>query len=766
MSDVERVLEEGWPSTWQSLPPFVRAAVVSGLYIGAYLALDYVAAAFSIGSDPKVASVWYLPSALTVVTLWTFGLRYGVATYAAVLLAGLVNSPDVPFWSSVIYSFTYTLVFGAAVFALQKLRVNPRLYSVRDVGLFLFVAAFLAPLAAALLSLGNFTLFGLVAPSDGFVRTLQFAAGDATGVAALAPFLLVLMRYAPSVWTDDLEVKPATWRWPAVAAVFKGLILVGLLALAAFLAYFVPGDLTLDHTYVTFIPVLWIAVRYGFAWSAAAVLAVNVFIALFSLPKMGQAEGFALQFGLLTLTFVSVLLSAVVTEWNRSEARLRRHAFHDPLTGLPNRALLLDRLEQALSRNRRDTHLFALLFVDVDHFKNFNDSFGHAFGDAVLKSVAATLQNSVRPGDTVARLGGDEFVMVLERVEGLNEAVAVSNRVRAALEQPQLVADQETSVTASIGIALATDGEQSPADLLRSAGTALGRAKAAGRARHAVFDQAMLGEARERLQLENDLRRALERGEFVLHYQPIMLLGLNSAPGGRVLGDRVIGAEALLRWQHPTRGLVPPNRFVPLAETTGLIVPIGAWVMAEAFRQVRAWHEAGSSHLYMSVNLSARQLQHPGLVDSVEEILAASGLQPGHAVLELTESVLMKGFAETLAQLVALRERDVSISVDDFGTGYSSLAYLKDLPISTLKIDRSFLHGLPNDERDVGIVRAILALAYNMRLKVVAEGVETREQARFLQEHGCVQAQGYLFSRPLTAAAFTALLEQAKEGAG
>ena len=262
--------------------------------------------------------------------------------------------------------------------------------------------------------------------------------------------------------------------------------------------------------------------------------------------------------------------------------------------------------------------------------------------------------------------------------------------------------------------------------------------------------------------------RALERGEFVLHYQPIMLLGLNSARGGRVLGDRVIGAEALLRWQHPTRGLVPPNRFVPLAETTGLIVPVGAWVMAEAFRQVRAWHEAGSSHLYMSVNLSARQLQHPGLVDSVEEILAASGLQPGHAVLELTESVLMKGLAETLAQLVALRERGVSISVDDFGTGYSSLAYLKTLPISTLKIDRSFLHGLPNDERDrrhrPGDSGARLQHCGSRSSPKASRRVSKRA---FLQEHGCVQAQGYLF-RPSTdrGRAFTALLEQAKEGAG
>ena len=743
------------------MPLFVRATVVSALYIGAYLALDYFADAFSIGPDPKIASVWYLPSALTVALLWTFGLRYGVATFAAVLLAGLVNSPVVPFWSSVIHSFSYTLVFSAAIFALQKLRVNPRLYSVRDVAWFMFAAAFLAPLAVAVLSIGNFALFGLVDLADGFVRTLQFAAGDANGVAALAPFLLVLTRFIPSLWTDDLEVEAAVWRWPSVTAIFKGLAFVGLLALAAFLAYFVPSDLTLDHSYVTFIPVVWIAVRYGFAWSAAAILAINVFIAFFALPKMGQAEGFALQFGLLTLTFISVLTSAVVTGWNRSEARLRHHAFHDPLTDLPNRALLLDRLEQALSRNRRNAQMFAVLFVDLDHFKSINDSHGHAVGDAVLKRVAATLQGSVRPGDTVARLGGDEFVVVLEKVEDLSEAVAVSDRVRAALEQPQLIADQQLSVATSIGIALDADGEQSPADLLRSADTALGRAKTAGRARYAVFDQAMHDEALERLQLENDLRRALERGEFVLHYQPIMLLGLDPA-----LGDRVIGAEALLRWRHPARGLVPPNLFIPLAEATGLIVPIGAWVMREAFRQVKAWHEAGSPHLYMSVNLSARQLQHPDLVAQVEETLAACQLQAGHVVLELTESMLMKGIGETLAHLGALRERGVSIAIDDFGTGYSSLAYLKTLPISTLKIDRSFLLGLPSDERDVSIVRAILGLAYNMRLKVVAEGVETKEQAHFLQEHGCAQGQGYLFSRPLAAAAFAELLEQGKDSPG
>ena len=282
---MERQGSRAWG--WQALPPPLRAAIVFVLYLGAYLLLDVVAAAFTIGPD-AVASVWHLPSALTIVVLWVFGLRYSVAAYLAVLVAGLLNAPDVPVLALVVHAFTYTFVYGAAVFALDELQVNPRLYSVRDVSWFMLVAAFLAPFAAGILAMTTFALFGLVAASDWLVQTLQFVAGDATGIAALAPFLLVVLRYAPSVWTDGLDLEEVTWRWPAARAWARGAAFVGLLALAAFVAYRVPENLSLDHSYVVFIPVVWIAARYGFAWSTAAILSVNIFIALFSFTKLGK----------------------------------------------------------------------------------------------------------------------------------------------------------------------------------------------------------------------------------------------------------------------------------------------------------------------------------------------------------------------------------------------------------------------------------------------------------------------------------------------
>jgi diguanylate cyclase (GGDEF)-like protein/PAS domain S-box-containing protein len=440
-----------------------------------------------------------------------------------------------------------------------------------------------------------------------------------------------------------------------------------------------------------------------------------------------------------------------VVERERSAERLTHHALHDPLTGLPNRTLLLDRLEVALAQRERGR--IAVVFVDLDHFKLVNDSLGHAAGDRLLCAAATRLRAVVRPGDTVARLGGDEFVVLAESIGDSRDAEGLAERIAGALGEPFDVGGEEVFATASIGITLSDGPDCTPHTLLRDADAAMYRAKEDGRARYEVFDSGMRSGAVRRLEMVNDLHRALERDQFVLHFQPQIDLREH----------RLVGVEALLRWVHPERGLVPPLEFIPVAEETGLITDLGGWVLRAACRQGRQWMDAHpvARQLTMSVNLSGRQLAQARLVEEVAAALADSGFPADQLVLEITETVLMDDTARTVAVLESLKELGVRLAIDDFGTGYSSLNYLQRFPIDILKIDKSFVDGLGGSNvEESAVARTIVALAKTLRLETVAEGVERSEHVRELQSLQCDIAQGFFFARPLDARSLEALMQQ------
>jgi diguanylate cyclase (GGDEF)-like protein/PAS domain S-box-containing protein len=453
-----------------------------------------------------------------------------------------------------------------------------------------------------------------------------------------------------------------------------------------------------------------------------------------------------------------------MTERRAIEQQMEHQAFHDSLTDLPNRALLMDRLGHALTRARRDGSLVAVLFLDLDNFKVINDSLGHKVGDQLLIIVSQRLEACVRPEDTVARLGGDEFTILLEDIRDLSMVVPVAERIAQQLQAPIALGGHdelrttsllghELFITASIGIALQTSLHEHPEDLLRNADVAMYEAKSKGKARYAVFERNMTARFREHLQIETDLRRALEREEFRVYYQPIVQLE----------SGKIIEVEALVRWQHPQRGLVAPVEFIPQAEQTGLIVPIGQWVLSQACRQALEWQgryppEPGDGPLKVSVNLSVRQFQHPQLLEDIARIVGESGLDAQYLNLEITESVGIADVGSTNTTLLKLKELGLHLALDDFGTGYSALNYLKNYPFDTLKLDRTFIDGLGRDAEDTAIVHAAIAFANALNLRVTAEGIETAEQLVELQRLGCDQGQGYYFAKPMPADEMNTLL--------
>jgi diguanylate cyclase (GGDEF)-like protein len=431
-------------------------------------------------------------------------------------------------------------------------------------------------------------------------------------------------------------------------------------------------------------------------------------------------------------------------------------AHFDALTGLPNRELLGDRMRQALAQARHHEYRVACLFVDLDNFKHVNDSLGHAMGDILLMQVAERMLMTLREGDTLARLGGDEFVVLLPDLREPRDAALVAQKILAALEGPFELASQEVYAGASIGISLYPVDAKGPDALLANADAAMYHAKAMGKSTYQFFALEMSQRAHAHVQMEGRLRRALEQGEFLLHYQPQIELETR----------RIVGMEALLRWQNPELGLVSPATFIPLAEESGLIVSIGSWVLHTACRQARQWLDAGFP-IRVAVNLSARQFQRAGLLEIVGEALRKSGLPSAYLELEITESLLMHNVESTLATLKRLSELGLRVAMDDFGTGYSSLSYLKRFPVDVLKIDQSFVRDITRDPNDAAIVAAIAAMASQLGIKIVAEGVETDEQLEFLRARNCQCAQGYYFSRPVVAEEATALLRadrQARSG--
>jgi diguanylate cyclase (GGDEF)-like protein/PAS domain S-box-containing protein len=437
-----------------------------------------------------------------------------------------------------------------------------------------------------------------------------------------------------------------------------------------------------------------------------------------------------------------VIVMADLTQRKEAEAQIYRLAYYDSLTGLPNRELLFTLVEQALAEAHRQHGHGALLFVDINGFKHVNDSFGHDAADVLLREIADRLQRSLREPDVVARVGGDEFVIGLFDLSSRSDAAVVARKLMLALSQPFHVNHLELIVSASVGIAVYPDDGRDAETLVRAADVAQQRAKQ-GTEGWLFYAQDMNMRSIERLKLETGLRRAIEKQQFVLHYQP----QLDFASGA------LVSAEALVRWQHPQLGLIAPGQFIPLAEETGLIGPIGEWVIEEVCRQLAEWQQAGRPPLKVAVNLSSRQFR-PDLPDTVRKILGRHGVEARWLEFELTESMLMRDAEDVIGMMQGLRSIGVSLSLDDFGTGFSSLAYLKRFPIDKLKIDQSFVRGIPADRKDMAIIRSIINLARFLELKVLAEGVETAEQSTFLKKSGCEQVQGFLFSRPLDAVSF------------
>ncbi|MDH5749198.1 MAG: EAL domain-containing protein [Rhodospirillales bacterium] len=442
-----------------------------------------------------------------------------------------------------------------------------------------------------------------------------------------------------------------------------------------------------------------------------------------------------------------------ITKRKQDEERIRYQANYDALTGLPNRSLFLDNLNQAVDRMNRTNKQLALMFIDLDRFKLVNDTLGHDAGDELLRQAADRMNKCVRKVDLVARLGGDEFTIILQDIDRHEGVVLVAEKIIEALSELFIIDEQEAGIGASIGITLAPIDAEDASTLLRNADLAMYEAKKAGRNTYKFFTPDMNDHAVRRVSLENDLRHAINRGELVVYYQPIADLE----------SGKVIGAESLVRWQHPNRGLISPDEFIPLAEETGLIVPLGEHVLRTACTQAVEWQNMGQPQLGVSVNLSSRQLKNGLSKELVQAILTESTLKPNRLTFEITETQIMEDAAEALIWLNSIKEMGVRLSVDDFGTGYSSLSYLKRFPVDTLKIDRSFIRDMTVDPEDASLVAAISAMAKSLKLKVIAEGVETKEQLDYLRSLGCDLIQGYFFSRPLPAEDFVKFLQKGDE---
>lgn len=438
----------------------------------------------------------------------------------------------------------------------------------------------------------------------------------------------------------------------------------------------------------------------------------------------------------------------------KQNLELHRQARHDVLTGLPNRLLMLDRLDQAIKKADRNKTSMAVLFIDLDHFKKINDSLGHETGDLVLKQVAERLSGCIRESDTLARLGGDEFTVILEAFNRPVDVISVAEKLVSMLQKSFKIQGHQLYVTSSIGISIFPQDGKDSKTLLRNADTAMYKAKEKGKNTYQFYTEDMTEQAFERVLLEASLRRAIRNGEFLLNYQPQYNLHDN----------RLVGMEALIRWQHPEMGVIPPSKFIPLAEENGLIIPIGAWIFTAVMSQVSRWHEMGLEPAKVAINLAGKQILKDDLLRVIEETLAATGCKPEWITVEVTEAFIMSQPEESIDFLKSLSDIGIEAAIDDFGTGYSSLTYLKRLPVSTLKLDQSFVWDLAVDAESQAIAKAVMALARGLNLKVSAEGVETEQQKQFLLQEGCDQIQGFLTGKPLEVDAMTALLASLKTG--
>ena len=751
------------PATPRPAPPsqrrravLGRAAAVTVVYLVVWTALDLASTHVEVAGG---VSIWYPPPGLDVAVLLVLGVRWWPLLVASCLVHVVVVAPEgISPASGALYAAVTTGGYVAAAAVLRHARpIDPRLTSLRDLVRLLWVAAGAAALLVCAARVLLLSAAGEVEPRALALAVASNWAGSATGIAMLTPLLLLAVRRWgpatgwPATWTRLPPPPPPEAGPGRLETLAQGATLLA----ATWLAYGGLAGASLDYTYLVYAPLLWVAVRGGLARAAPAVLAVNVLAVLLAGRTVRPAsdgdvtsQGVALQFGLVSLSLAGLLLGALVAQ-RRSEAEAHRQAsLHDALTGLANRALLDERLAAALERTRDDpAHRVGVLFCDLDGFKGVNDSLGHAAGDQVLVETAARLRACVGPGDSVARLGGDEFAVILDGVRG-DGVGEIAARVTAALAEPHHLdpAHDRIVVTVSLGSAeadgLSRSGGTVPggAELLRDADVALHRAKGQGRNRHVGFEASMHARAVGRLSSESALRRALDERRITVAYQPVVDLRDGS----------VVAAEALARWQPAGGEPVPATTFTSLAEETGLIGDLGAQVQHLAVADAARWGAGAPSGRSprLALNVSAAELGGPGFGDRLLAVLAEAGLEPAHLDVEITETVLVEQGPAPAASLEALAGAGARLVIDDFGTGFSSFSYLRSMPITGLKIDRSFVAGLPGRRSDAAIVRAILAMAAELDLEVVAEGVSTPEQLGFLREHRCAYGQGFLLGRP------------------
>jgi len=622
-------------------------------------------------------------------------------------------------------------------------------------------------------SVGIALAVGFNIPSSHPIRILTAVAGGIFGYANIALLLFgifELLRRRP------VRIR-VYWRTLIVVALFgaiTGLLFIGPDAVSSTRYFIRVGirSLVASIAYLGSSIAFWLVRKrrrgVGFTMFSASLLVYAIQQAYLVGVTIGWSL-FAQSAGTIYLGYIGFLLTAITgmsmiaclleDEREASElatVEMEHLAYHDALTGLPNRPLFMDRLILALAQASRTNQKLAVFFLDLDRFKDINDSLGHSTGDGLLKAVAERIRRCIREGDTVARFGGDEFTLLIPRIDHVEDAAKIAQKILETLKIPFSIADHELFVTTSIGISIHPGDGSDPETLVRNADTAMYRAKDQGRDNYQLYAPAMNARALERLALENMLRKALSHRELVLYYQPVCDMKTKN----------IVGVEALIRWRHPEMGLVSPAHFIPVAETSGLIIPIGDWVLRTACRQTKLWQKRIDPELTVAVNLSARQFQQPNLTEEIAEVLEETGLGARYLELEITESNAMQNAENTIYTLRELKALGVRIAMDDFGTGYSSLSYLKQFPIDTLKLDQSFVRGITTAASDAAIATAVIAMAHSLDLKVIGEGVETEEQFAFLHKQRCDYIQGYLFSPPQAAETLEAYLLQRKAAVG
>lgn len=740
------LLQVGQLFKWSTLPSGLQSVLLVAIYVIAGVGLDEATKVFATEDD---ITAWYPPAGLHFVLLLRFGLRYIPDLLFIPLLNGLVFTPLHVAPVYVLICAVYIMLgYGTGCALLvQKLQIDPCLRRFRDVVWFTIVAL-MASLLVAVSYVTTLVQAGDISLSKWGIRILHMWAGDATGIAMLTPPLLLLSVPTTALNQQRLkqEIKIFLQRRGKVVELVAEIVAIVAISWAA---YSLPSVTNLNYTYFIFLPIIWIAMRHGFQRTILAVLLLNLSVAIYVGSKFGNSSQLALQFGLVTVSYSGLLIGAIISEQKRVKAQLLYDASHDSLTKLYNRVGFMDKLKSAFTTSVERNYLVAVLFLDLDRFKIVNDSLGHSFGDKLLSAIAFSLKSCLHD-QTIARFGGDEFTILLEDIQDISDATRVAEQINQQLGQSFNLDGYYAFTTASIGIALSSMDYNQPADLLRNANIAMYRAKAQGRGRYAVFDRVMHDEIVAQSRLENDLRRDIQKmgqlnNPFRLYYQPIVSLSTG----------KISCFEALIRWHHSIRGIVYPTQFIPLAEETGLIVPLGNWVLREACQQMRTWQLAfaENSPKAIAVNLSAKQFLQPDLVEQINSILQETELPPNSLTLEITESVIMENSEQAAQMLKQLSALGVKLSIDDFGTGYSSLSRLHSFPVDMLKIDGSFVKLMGSSGENSQIVQAIIVLAIQMGIRMTAEGVETAAQLTKLRELNCQEAQGFFFSRPLTSQA-------------